>query len=121
MTRGGATLVVAVAALASWSCFSDRSDLAAPGACDDPQQQVTVTIRDFRFDPAEVCVAAGGTVRWVNEGNEIHTSNNAGPSPEWASGFLAPGQQYTAAFPEAGTFDYLCLPHPFMTGVVVVK
>ena len=121
MSRRRVLVAAAAAAVAGLSCFSERSDTMGPGACDDPQDRVTVTIRDFRFDPAEVCLAEGGTVTWVNQGAEIHTSSSAAQPRVWDSGFLAPGAEYTRTFPTAGTYAYLCLPHPFMTAAVVVR
>ena len=114
-------VAAAAAAVAGLSCFSERSDTTGPGACDDPQDQVTVTIRDFRFEPAEVCLAEGGRVTWVNQGGEFHTSTSAAQPRAWDSGFLAPGAEFSRTFPVAGTYDYLCLPHPVMTGSVVVR
>jgi plastocyanin len=37
------------------------------------------------------------------------------------SGLLDKGQTYTLTFPKPGTYEYLCLVHPEMTGTVVVK
>ena len=36
------------------------------------------------------------------------------------SGFIAPGQTFTARFPNPGVYPYVCLIHPGMSGVVVV-
>jgi plastocyanin len=36
------------------------------------------------------------------------------------SGILAPGQSFTAHFPNPGVYPYVCLIHPGMNGVVVV-
>jgi plastocyanin len=36
------------------------------------------------------------------------------------SGFIAPGQSFTARFPNPGVYPYVCLIHPGMSGVVVV-
>lgn len=78
---------------------------------------VVVEIRDLKFHPAEVTVAPGTTVRWVNEDPLAHTSTAEGA---WDSGLLEPGAAFERTFGEPGRHDYLCTPHPFMKGVVVV-
>lgn len=83
-------------------------------------ETVTVTIRDYRFQPAEVTVHAGDTVRWVNdEKRQYHNvwfEQNGEPEPP----YLFPEETFERAFPEPGTFPYRCGPHPEMTGVVRV-
>jgi plastocyanin len=71
------------------------------------------------FVPDELDVAAGTTVTWTNTDVEAHTSTSdvAG----WTSGAIAPGRQFSFAFPTAGTFTYHCAIHPGMVGKVVVR
>jgi plastocyanin len=38
-----------------------------------PQEVVAVSIRDNYFDPADIVVALGTTVEWVNEGANPHS------------------------------------------------
>jgi plastocyanin len=80
---------------------------------------VTVAIVDYSYSPASITVAPGATVCWTNNGSFPHnvTSDPAGPIN---SGTLSNGQSFRLQFPSAGTFDYLCTIHPFMTGRVVV-
>jgi amicyanin len=117
---------LAVGALAA-GCFSEH-DPAAPveGVCRLPVDQgvpgsVVVPIANFAFSPAEVRIRVGQTVTWVNceENATSHTSHANGE--EWASPLLAPGQAFSHEFDRAGTFDYHCDPHPFMTGRVIVE
>jgi amicyanin len=79
-----------------------------------------VNIAQFAFSPASLSVKVGTTVTWTNNDSEPHTvtsTNNSGPlkSPAMKS-----GDTYTFTFTTAGTFDYLCTIHPFMTATVVV-
>ena len=71
------------------------------------------------FSPSPLEVTAGATVTWTNTDTVDHTStsNAAG----WNSGNIAPGRQFSVAFPNAGTFAYHCTIHPGMVGTVVVK
>ena len=39
---------------------------------------------------------------------------------QFDSGILNPGQSYSFTFDHAGTYDYFCVPHPFMRGKVIV-
>ena len=65
----------------------------APAAGAQSQQMVTVSIRDFFFDPAQITVAPGTTVRWVNQGNAPHTVTANDRS--FDSERLNPGQSLT--------------------------
>jgi plastocyanin len=77
-----------------------------------------VSIEDFQFDPAEVAIQPGDTIMWVNEGNTPHTVTS--DDGQFDSEVLNPGESFMFTFPEAGTFNYHCEIHPFMTGSVTV-
>jgi len=74
-----------------------------------------VHIHGMRFEPRHVTVKPGQTVVWVNDDNVIHTvTSGSGTQPSHAplsSGFLMRGQTFRHTFGDAGTFEYLCLPH----------
>jgi plastocyanin len=78
-----------------------------------------VTIADFAFAPQTVTVTVGDTVTWTNDDAVIHTATATDGS--WDTGDLAQGQSGAITFTAAGTFAYLCTPHPTMTGTVVVQ
>jgi plastocyanin len=79
-----------------------------------------VKIENYKFDPPELKVKAGTTVKWVN--NEKRTSH----SVIWlgAGGFeserMFPGESYQRRFDKPGTYPYTCGPHPEMKAVIVV-
>lgn len=77
----------------------------------------TVKIVNFTFDPGTITVKPGTEVTWTNEDSVVHTVVGTG----WGSGDIAPGQTYKYTFNTAGTFDYHCKIHPYMTGKVVVS
>jgi plastocyanin len=79
---------------------------------------VRIAIRDFAFSPGRVTISAGTTVVWVNEGQIAHTATATDRS--WDSGDMAPGASWSRRFDTIGEYDYLCTPHPFMTGTIVV-
>ena len=79
-----------------------------------------VTIAQNRFIPAQVSVKSGTTVRWTNAerrtGHAIVISGPAGAP----SGLIAPGQSWQHTFDQPGLYQYSCIPHPEMKGVVEV-
>ena len=78
-----------------------------------------VGIVDFRYEPPQVTIAAGDSVRWTNTSPAtVHSATGAGG--EWDSGPLSAGQGFTAVFPTPGVYPYRCVIHPGMTGVVEV-
>lgn len=74
-----------------------------------------VQIRDFAFQPASVTISVGQSVRWTNRDQVAHTATGPGFDV-----VLPPGRTGTATFTTAGRFAYICTPHSFMTGEVVV-
>jgi plastocyanin len=80
---------------------------------------MTVSIKDFAFNPPNATVAPGTTVTWVNNDQVPHTATaNDGT---FDSGTLQPGQSYSFAFDEPGTYAYHCNIHPYMTATITVS
>jgi amicyanin len=83
-----------------------------------PQGGTAVAISDFKFNPATLTVPVGATVTWTNQDEEPHTIAAKDGS------FHSPGMDthatYSFTFTTAGSYDYICSIHPFMTGTVVV-
>jgi LPXTG-motif cell wall-anchored protein len=95
--------------------------ICAPAA--SAQDEMTVSIQDFFFDPGQLSVAPGTTVTWVNEGQAPHTVTST-DGKELDSATLQPGDTYTFTFDEgdAGeTYAYQCTIHPQMTASVTVS
>ena len=87
------------------------------------QDEMTVSIQDFFFDPGQLTVAPGTTVTWVNEGQAPHTVTST-DGKELDSATLQPGDTYTFTFKDddAGeTYAYHCSIHPQMTASVKVS
>ena len=79
---------------------------------------LSVTMLDNNFSPQSITVTAGTTVRWGNNGQALHTvTANDG---SFDSGFIDAGRTYARRFPTPGTFSYVCIIHPGMTGTVLV-
>jgi plastocyanin len=80
---------------------------------------ITVRMVNFEFQPDTVRPSRGGTVTWVNCGNEPHSATS--DDGVWDSGIRQPNDRFTHTFAEAGDFPYFCIPHPtFMRGAVIV-
>ena len=84
----------------------------------EPVAGNAVSIADFKFDPATLTVPVGSTVTWTNKDEEPHTV--AAKDGSFHSSSLDTKGTYSFTFTKAGTYDYICSIHPFMTGTVVV-
>jgi plastocyanin len=94
---------------------------SAPAAGAQNQQNVSVNIQNFAFDPPNITVAPGTTVTWVNNDSAPHTVTATDPAGAFDSGTLQPGQSYSFTFTQPGTtYAYYCAIHPSMTGTVTV-
>jgi len=76
------------------------------------------------FSPYEVSVAVGATVTWSNDDIAVHTvtSGKAMLHDElFDSGIFMSGDTFETTFNDAGSFDYFCFVHAWMTGIVHVS
>lgn len=90
-----------------------------PAADQTEQRVVEIEIRGFQFNPAVVHIQPGTLVRWINRDPVGHSTRlEAGG---WASELLGPGDIYERKFEEPGEYEYACVPHPYMTGRVIVS
>jgi plastocyanin len=79
----------------------------------------TVEINNFMFTPKTLTVPVGTTVTWKFDDSTQHTVTADDNS--FTSQVLGSGQTYTHTFNSAGTVNYHCSIHTFMTGTIVVK
>ncbi len=94
--------------------------LAAGADGDAAPLQVEVTIKKMKFQPAEVTVKRGGSVRWVNREKRQYHNVWFEALGEEEPDYLFPEDVYERRFDEAGDFPYRCGPHPEMRGIVHV-
>ncbi len=111
------------------------SPQATPVAAAAPSAIVTLT-PDFRFDPAQVTIKQGQTVKWVNMGrapqtvtadparakDKSHAALPGGAKP-FDSGVLNAGASFSHAFETAGSYSYFSMPQETngMLGTVIVQ
>ncbi|PYE55311.1 multicopper oxidase family protein [Deinococcus yavapaiensis] len=81
----------------------------------------SVKASGFRFAPSDVRVRAGTTVTWSNADLVAHAVVVRAPDGTETTRPLARGGRVSFTFDRPGTYTFHCLPHPFMTGKVVVE
>ncbi|MBI3623147.1 PEFG-CTERM sorting domain-containing protein [Candidatus Pacearchaeota archaeon] len=114
------TLVVGIMAYAP-SAFADTQVTMTKGSAGG---QACVAANNC-FDPANAQITVGETVIWTNADTASHTVTSGKPSDNvtgtvFDSGLVKAGGTYHEVFTSAGTFDYYCQVHPWMTGIVTV-
>jgi hypothetical protein len=110
---------IVVAAALTGCGGGDGGGVTQPPPQPPPLPANTVAMQDNSFSPATRTVAAGTTVRWVNNGSVVH--NTTSDTGLWASPNVNPAGEFTRAFNTTGTFPYTCTLHPGMAGTIVVQ
>ena len=76
------------------------------------------------YMPYNAALDPGGEATWHNIDNAAHTVSSGtaaeGPDGIFDSSLVAAGGMFSYKFEEAGTYDYFCMVHPWMTGIVTV-
>lgn len=106
----------------------------APVVFGSETTDVRISIIGNSFHPKVVQVAPGTRVTWSNEdaftylSGEFAGVHNAAcmSAPDGVDGFVSPllahGETFTHEFAaNEGEYEYMCTPHPYMKGKVVVK
>jgi len=83
-----------------------------------PMGMVELSPTDINTWGFTAIVPVGGTITWTNMGSQAHSVTATDGS--FDSGLVAPGAMASIEFDAAGTFAYVCTPHPWMRGTVVV-
>ena len=78
---------------------------------------------EYSYWPARARIKAGTTVTFTNVGDVPHTATafDKGKIGNWDTGALEKGESKAITFSEPGTFYYICTPHPWMYGQVIVE
>jgi len=119
---GSVLLGVCLAAAPAVGCGA-AAQADKPDKSDKPDKPkvVEVKIDNFSFSPAEVTVAPGTEVKWVNRDDVPHTATSTAKPKAFDSGTLDTDGTFSHVFDKAGTYEYFCAVHPKMTGKVIVK
>jgi plastocyanin len=72
------------------------------------------------FEPTMITVVIGvnNTVIWKNEDSDWHDVHSE--TGLFYSGIIQPGASWTYTFTSPGIYPYVCDPHPWMTGTIIV-
>ncbi len=106
------------------SAFADHTSATvtnAPGSS-TPGCEATA---EGCFIPSMVTLDIGGEVTWMNDDTAAHTVTSGtpsdGPSGYFDSSLIMAGSSFSHVFEEAGSYDYFCMVHPWMAGMVMVS
>jgi len=93
-------------------------------------EEVIVEIIGNSYHPKVIEIEPGTKVTWVNEdvftylAGEFSGVHNAvgmrGPK-RFATPLLGHGETGSVVFDESGEYDYICTPHPYMRGRIIVR
>jgi plastocyanin len=123
--RRAATLALFAAVLAGASgCGAgDNAGGGGGGKSSAAPKSVKVEIASFKFAPATIKVAKGGSITWTNHDSAPHTATakDDAARASFNTDTLKKGEGKSVTFDETGSYEYLCLFHPFMTGTVIVE
>ena len=79
---------------------------------------------EYSYWPARMRVKRGAQVNFVNTGDIPHTATatttTATPGT-WDTGVLAKGESKKVTFDQLGSYYFICTPHPWMYGQVIVE
>jgi glucose/arabinose dehydrogenase len=81
-------------------------------------QTNVIEITNFSFQPGSITVSPGTVVTWVNNDPMEHTVTSSDGT--FNSGNMATGGRFNFTFTKQGKYQYQCLIHPSMVGIVVV-
>jgi predicted secreted protein with PEFG-CTERM motif len=117
----GVLTLVAIVTIAPHAFAATANVVMSPGAGAD---QSCVAAKNC-FSPNVINIAPGDTVTWANNDKVGHTATSGHPSDNqtgtvWDSSLVKAGSTYSFTFQNAGTYDYFCMVHPWMTGQVIV-
>jgi plastocyanin len=81
----------------------------------------TITIDNFTFTPAQIRVAPGTKVTWVNNDDIPHLIVDATDPRAMKSPPLDTDNLFSFVYAKAGNYPYFCGLHPQMRGTVIVQ
>lgn len=83
-------------------------------------KEVIVDIYKKQFVPNTVTINVGDTVIWTNSEKRQYHNVWFKQLDTVEPQYIFPEERYQKTFTSVGTFNYVCGPHPKMTGVVNV-
>jgi amicyanin len=118
--RKFSSLAVLLALVASTASAAAGSVEVLEGAVPADAKVVSVDIKKMKYEPADLEIAAGTIVKWTNADAIPHNVQMPAPIDVMGS-MLRAGQSFAMKFNDPGEYAYVCTPHPFMKGKIVVR
>ncbi|MBH8578164.1 cupredoxin family copper-binding protein [Nostocaceae cyanobacterium CENA369] len=100
------------------SCSPNPKTTSQPPQTRQQTADTTVKIRNFKFEPANLAIAVGKTVQFINVDEEPHTATAMDGT--FNSKALDTNQTWNYTATKPGTYPYICSVHPFMKGTLTV-
>ncbi len=104
-------------------------DVDPPVVYGSETKEVTVHIIGNSFSPKVLHIAPGTTVKWINEDvfsfmegefSGIHNVTTTEGPETFFSPLMSHAESFSQKFEKDGNYKYMCAPHPYMKGVIVV-
>jgi plastocyanin len=114
MTRTNIRSVLVVSTVIAASLLGIAIAAGKPAA-----RHYTVVITAMRFEPQELTVQVGDSVKWVNHDPFPHTVTAV--VKQFESHDIPAGTSWTYVAKSTGGFSYQCSLHPNMPGMLYVK
>jgi plastocyanin len=77
---------------------------------------------EYSFSPARTRIKSGTTLTFTNVGDIPHDSTSlVQDNNGWSTGAISKGETKTVKFDKPGIYYYICSPHPWMYGQVIVE
>lgn len=102
----------------SGECKASSSSLESTTLSTPETTKIRTSIKGFAFEK-EIKIKVGDTVTWTNEDSAAH--NVVADNKAFQSKMLSTRESFSHTFANPGKYTYLCEPHPWMTGIVIVE
>jgi LPXTG-motif cell wall-anchored protein len=79
----------------------------------------TVVMRNIKFNPRDIAIDPGDTVRWENDDSEKH--NAIGEDGKFETPVIGEGESSQHTFNSPGKIEYFCSLHANMDGTITVR
>jgi len=95
-----------------------------PTGAADPNAPYFWQVESTGNTDGELTIQVLDSIRWVNADTAAHTVTSGipidGHDGKFDSSLFGPANSFKFQFTESGKYDYFCIVHPWMTGVVNV-
>jgi amicyanin len=116
----GLVLIFTLAAVSCGTAATPAATLTATTtAASTNGATAAVVIENYLYSPETLTVKAGTTVTWTNKDSVSHTVTTK--ATLFDSGLLGKDKSYSYTFTQKGSYEYYCIPHPYMVGKVIVE